>query len=121
MNSIAESAGQRVDRLAKDLVSRKGLSYGDAVRGVLKADPNLAVEYSSGQVASAKAYAELSSSEQIMALLQVDRDRTQKLAGDLLNSAAMQLCGSHVKGTGQTTPEGSGCTAVVECAIPLVG
>src|SRR5262249_62337239 len=56
-------------------------------------------------VRTAKNYEQLSASEQAMILLQNDPSRTRLLAGDLLDHHAKLMAGSHVRGTGQVTPE----------------
>src|SRR5262249_59166987 len=56
-------------------------------------------------VRTAKNYEQLSASEQAMILLQNDPSKTRLLAGELLDHHAKLMAGSHVRGTGQVTPE----------------
>src|SRR5262249_23629009 len=56
-------------------------------------------------VRTAKNYEQLSGTEQAMILAQNDPAKVRSLAGALLDTHAKLMAGSHVRGTGQVTPE----------------
>ena len=56
-------------------------------------------------VRTAKNYERLTGTEQAMILAQNDHAKTRSLAGALLDTHAKLMAGSHVRGTGQVTPE----------------
>src|SRR5262245_9648459 len=56
-------------------------------------------------VRTAKNYERLTGTEQAMILAQNDPAKTRLLAGELLDHHAKLMAGSHVRGTGQVSPE----------------
>jgi hypothetical protein len=102
--SVQRDAGDRLDAAARDIMRRDNLSYRDALVKASKELPQLFSAWDTG-VRTAKNYDKLPESEQQMIHAQNDPNWVIQLAEAVFDHHANLMAGSHVRGTGQVSPE----------------
>jgi hypothetical protein len=100
---VAQDAGRKLDRKAKTIMERTGVSYRDALSEAGRELPRALSAWDSG-VLNVKDYDTMSTADQTMIRALRDATWVRRLAGSLLDHHAQAFAGSNPRG-GQVSPE----------------